>query len=192
MLSHEQGTVPARMLRIAAAFALAALTGGCFQPVYGTATTTISGEPGIRTALAGVAVEQISAPRGGDESRLAVEVRNAILFDLTGDGGNGPALPSHRLKVTIASTRSSVIIDITSQRPNIENYGINTSYSLTEVATGKVVVTGSTFSRVTYDIPAQEQRFARLRGLRDAEDRAAKVIAENIRSRLASYFIAGT
>jgi LPS-assembly lipoprotein len=101
-------------------------------------------------------------------------------------------LPTHRLKVTIASTRASVIVDITSQRPNIENYGINTSYSLTEVATGKVVVTGSTFSRVTYDIPAQEQRFARLRGLRDAEDRAAKVIAENIRSRLASYFIAGT
>jgi len=28
--------------------------------------------------------------------------------------------------------------------------------------------------------------------LRDAETRAAKVIADNIRSRLASYFIAGT
>jgi hypothetical protein len=31
-----------------------------------------------------------------------------------------------------------------------------------------------------------------LRGLRDAETRAAKVIAENIKSRLASYFVAGT
>jgi hypothetical protein len=28
--------------------------------------------------------------------------------------------------------------------------------------------------------------------LRDAETRAAKVIADNVRSRLASYFIAGT
>jgi LPS-assembly lipoprotein len=55
-----------------------------------------------------------------------------------------------------------------------------------------VVVTGQTFSRVSYDIPGQQQRFARLRGLRDAENRAAKVIADNIRSRLSSYFIAGT
>ena len=51
---------------------------------------------------------------------------------------------------------------------------------------------GQTFARVSYDIPGQEQRFARLRGLRDAENRAAKVIADNVRTRLASYFAAGT
>jgi LPS-assembly lipoprotein len=45
---------------------------------------------------------------------------------------------------------------------------------------------------VSYDVPGQEQRFARLRGLRDAESRAGQVIADNIRSRLASYFAAGT
>ena len=54
------------------------------------------------------------------------------------------------------------------------------------------VVTGQTFARVSFDIPGQEQRFARARGLRDAENRAAKVIADNIKSRLASYFVAGT
>ena len=53
-------------------------------------------------------------------------------------------------------------------------------------------MTGQTFARVSYDIPGQQQRFARARGLRDAENRAAKVIADNIRSRLASYFVAGT
>ena len=41
-------------------------------------------------------------------------------------------------------------------------------------------------------IPGQQQRFAGERGLRDAEDRAAQVIADNIRSRLASFFVAGT
>ena len=54
------------------------------------------------------------------------------------------------------------------------------------------MVTGQTFARVSSDTPGQQQRFARVRGLRDAESRAAKVIAENIRSRLASYFVAGT
>jgi len=54
------------------------------------------------------------------------------------------------------------------------------------------VLTGSTFARVSYDIPGQEQRFAKNRGLRDAEDRAAGVIADNINTRLASFMYAGT
>jgi LPS-assembly lipoprotein len=45
---------------------------------------------------------------------------------------------------------------------------------------------------VSYDIPGAEQRFARIRGLRDAENRAAKQVADHIRNRLASYFVAGT
>ena len=57
--------------------------------------------------------------------------------------------------------------------------------------TGKPVVSGQTFARVSYDNPGQAQRFANARGQRDAENRAAKVISDNIKSRLASYFAAG-
>jgi LPS-assembly lipoprotein len=45
---------------------------------------------------------------------------------------------------------------------------------------------------VSSDYPGQQQRFARVRARLDAEDRAAKVIAEAIRTRLASFFVAGT
>jgi LPS-assembly lipoprotein len=45
---------------------------------------------------------------------------------------------------------------------------------------------------VSYDIPGQLQRFARSRAFRDAEDRAAQEIAENIQTRIASYFVAGS
>ena len=45
---------------------------------------------------------------------------------------------------------------------------------------------------MTYDNPGQEQRFARLRGMRDAETRATKQIADNISQRLSSFFVAGT
>ena len=38
---------------------------------------------------------------------------------------------------------------------------------------------------------ASYQRFARARAFRDAEDRAAQEIAENIQTRLASFFVAG-
>jgi LPS-assembly lipoprotein len=177
-----------RYLRAAAALAVAALAAGCFQPLYGERSPT--GGPILRDQLSAVDVLQIEAPKGTDEARIAVEIRNALLYDFT--GGGYAAAPTHRLKVAISSTRASIIVDVNTSRPDIENYGINATYSLSEIATGKVVVTGQTFSRVSYDIPGQEQRFARLRGLRDAENRAAKVIADNIRSRLSSYFIAGT
>jgi LPS-assembly lipoprotein len=177
------------VVQAAMALALAALTAGCFQPLYGEHTETTGGSV-LREQLAAVDVLQIDAPKGSDEARLAVEIRNALLFDLTGGGYSAP--PTHRMKVSISSTRASIIVDINTSRPDIENYGINASYSVTEIATGKTVVTGQTFARVSYDIPGQEQRFARLRGLRDAESRAAKVIATNIMSRLTSYFVAGT
>jgi LPS-assembly lipoprotein len=76
--------------------------------------------------------------------------------------------------------------------PTSENYGIDAQYNLIEIVSGKSVMTGSTFSRVSYDMPGSYQRFARARAFRDAEDRAAEVIAENIKTRLAAFFIAGT
>ena len=74
----------------------------------------------------------------------------------------------------------------------MQQFGINVNYTLIEIATGKPVVTGATFARVSYDNPGQQQRFANARGQRDAENRAAKVISEAIKARLASYFAAGT
>ena len=174
--------------RAAIALALACSLAGCFQPLYGDRAP--DGSPSLRDALSSVDILQIDAPKATDEERLAVEIRNALIFDFT--GGHSPASPVHRLKIALYSTRTSVIVDINTSRPDVENYGINASYTLTEIATGKIVVTGQTFARVSSDTPGQQQRFARVRGLRDAESRAGKVIAENIRSRLASYFVAGT
>ena len=178
----------ASVARLVAALAIAALAAGCLQPLYGEHSVT--GGPVLRDYLSAVEVLQIEAPKGTDEARLAVEIRNALLFDLT--GGADAAPPTHRLKIAISSTRASIIVDTLTSRPDVENYGINATYTMTEIATGKIVVTGQTFARVSFDIPGQQQRFARIRGLRDAESRAAKVIAESIRSRLASYFVAGT
>ena len=45
---------------------------------------------------------------------------------------------------------------------------------------------------MTSDVPGQQQRFARVRAQRDAEERAARVIADHIRLRLASIVVAGS
>jgi LPS-assembly lipoprotein len=163
---------------------------GCFQPLYGDHALDGGNGPGLRAALETVDVKQIDAPKGSDEARIAVEVRNALIFGLT--GGNAEARSAYTLSIKMSTNVADIIVDTTTTRPSIENYGINATYKLTEIVSGKEVVSGQTFARVSYDIPGQEQRFARIRGLRDAETRAAKVIADNIRARLASYFAAGT
>jgi len=171
-----------------APFAAACLLAGCFQPLYGD--HSIGGGPSIKAALGAVDVSQIPAPNGSPEARIAVDIRNSLLFKL--NGGSNPSVPAYRLNITMNSTRLSVIVDLSSARPDLENYGLNAQYTLVDLKTGKTVLSDVTFARVSYDIPGQEQRFARARGLRDAENRAGQVIAEAIKNRLASYFVAGT
>jgi LPS-assembly lipoprotein len=176
--------IAARWLAVAA---LAALTAGCFQPMYAEHS---DGSPGLREKLMGVELPPIDKPNASREARLGVEIRNALAFKLYGSATGMP--PTHRLVIRFTTTRSTLIVSPTTALPTSENYGIDAQYNLIELATNKSVMTGTTFSRVTYDIPGSIQRFARSRAFRDAEDRAAQEIAENIQTRLASFFVAGT
>jgi LPS-assembly lipoprotein len=92
----------------------------------------------------------------------------------------------------MTTNRNSIITDVATGRVEAEITGIDSSFQLIELSSGKTVMNGRTFARVSSDYPGQQQRFARVRARLDAEDRAAKVIAENIRTRLASFFVAGT
>ena len=177
-----------RLTRWLAIAALAGLTAGCYQPLYGT--KTVGGGPALESKLAGVDVPPIATPNGTPLARISVQMRNDLIYDLT--GGSGTPSPTHRLVISLSTTQQQVIVDVNTARPDIQNFGINATFSLTDIASGKTLMSGQTFSRVSYDIPGQEQRFAGARGLRDAENRAAKVISDSIRSRLASYFVAGT
>jgi LPS-assembly lipoprotein len=177
-----------RLVRLAAAMTVAATAGACFQPVYGE--RDVFGGSAVRDALASIDVAQISAPKGSRLARIAVETRNELLFNLNGGAGGAP--PTHKLTVVLVSTGSALIIDPVTMRTIYNNYGIDAQWTMTEIVSNKSVLTGMASTRVTYNAPGQEQRFAQSRALRDAETRAAKVIADMIRSRLASYFVAGT
>lgn len=177
-----------RNFRIAAVLALAGLNAACFQPLY--ATRSVNGGVPIGSALAQVQVERIQVPNGSPESRLALEIENALDFEL--HGGSGTISPTHQLKVRMTTNRNSIITDVATGRVEAEITGIDSSFQLIELSSGKTVMNGRTFARVSSDYPGQQQRFARVRARLDAEDRAAKVIAENIRTRLASFFVAGT
>ena len=175
------------VVRLLAVAALAAVTAGCFQPMY---AEHADGTPGLREKLMGIELPPVDKPNAAREARIGVEIRNALAFKLYGNA-TGMA-PTHRLVLRLNTSRSSLMIDPNTALPSSENYGIDAQYNLIELATNKSVMTGSTFARVSYDIPGQLQRFARSRAFRDAEDRAANDIAENIQTRLASFFVAGT
>ena len=174
-------------LRLLAVAALAALTAGCFQPMYAERS---DGTPGLREKLMGVEVPPVDKPNASRDARIQVEVRNALAFKLYGNATGMP--PTHRLVLRFSSSRSSLMIDVNTGLPSSENVGIDAQYNLIEIASNKSVMTGSTFSRVSYDMPGSYQRFARSRAFRDAEDRASQEIAENIQTRLAAFFVAGT
>src|SRR5262249_50018085 len=142
-----------RLARVALALALSGLLGGCFEPLY--ASRTLDGRPGLRDRLSGVDIEPINANSATPEARVAVAIRNALIFDLT--GGSGAQAPTHKLRIQLTPYRQQVIVDVTTARSDVEMVGFSAAYTLTEIATGKVVITGQTFARASYDIPGQEQ-----------------------------------
>jgi LPS-assembly lipoprotein len=174
--------------RLAVVLATAALLAGCFEPLYGRNPSV--GDESVRDKLAEVLIPPIPARQGSPQARISVALRNALQFDL--NGAAGAIAPTHRLEVTVTPVDVSVSIDPVTGRPTEEIGGVSATYQLVEIATAKIVLRDTTFAHVGYDIPGSQQRFAKQRAQLDAQDRAVKVVAETIRSRLASYFVAGT
>jgi len=172
--------------RLLVVAAFAALTAGCFQPMY---AEHADGTPGLRDKLMGVELPPVDKPNSSRDARLGVAIRNALAFKLYGNATGGP--PTHRLVIKFTSTRYDLMTDANTGLPTSENYGIDAQFNLIDNATNKSVMTGTTFSHVSFDIPGSYQRFSRERALRDAEDRASQEVAENIKTRLASFFFSG-
>ncbi len=175
-------------VRLAVVFVAASLTAGCWQPLYRASPTPNT--EGVQDKFAAIDIPTIVAPKGTPAERVAVSLRNALQYDL--HNGDNAFAPTYQLKVTISNSQFTAYLDPTTGRPNTQIESLNASFSLIELATGKIAVSDSTFAHVDYDIPGSQQRFAKHRAQRDAEDHAVQVVAEAIRNRLASYFVAGT
>ncbi|HXD13693.1 MAG TPA: LPS assembly lipoprotein LptE [Xanthobacteraceae bacterium] len=178
------------LARLAIALAAASLTAGCFEPLYGSRPSP--GADSVHDKLASIALAPMNPPKGTPTERVAVQLHNALQFDLTGGGASSASTATYRLEVSAAPSEITVVIDPVSGRPDAQIGRVTAHYVLTEIASGKAVVRDSTIAEVDYDVPGPQQRFARQRAQRDAEDRAVQLVAETIRNRLASYFVAGT
>jgi LPS-assembly lipoprotein len=161
---------------------LAAVVGGCvFQPMYAQTPLFGSG-PSLRDALRDVEVASI-------QGRIGNELRNDLIYELTGGEGNQVQAP-FRLTLVANVSSFSPVIDTESGRPVSEMVSFDVTYKLHDVVRDRIVLTEQALARVSID--RSQQRFANVRAVRDAENRAAKVVAEQIRSRLASFFLTRT
>src|ERR1700676_3138358 len=183
-MSLASTRIAARLLAVGA---LAALTAGCFHPMY---AEHADGTPALREKLMGVEIPPVDKPNASREARIGVEIRNTLAFKLYGNATG--MTPTHRLVLRLYTSRSSLMIEPHPALPTSASVGVDAQYNLSEIAPNNPVMTGTTSSRVSYDIPGSIQRFARSRAFRDAEDRAAQEIADNIQTRLAAVFTAGT
>lgn len=122
MWSRNRRAALGRLMRWAVVVAAAACTAGCFQPLYGDHSDGPGAvAPNIRTALATVEVDQIAAPNGTTEARIAVELRNDVIFQLT--GGAGAGTPAYRLAMKMVLSKAAVIVDIATGRTEAEIVG---------------------------------------------------------------------
>ncbi|HVV94618.1 MAG TPA: hypothetical protein VHD15_14500 [Hyphomicrobiales bacterium] len=166
-----------------AAAALAALLAGCnVQPLYGShrmsagfASPAAAG--GIAAKLAAVQVIPI-------EGRVGQEIRNELIYRFT--GGDNPAPMRYRLAIVLQGTPQYPVIDPFTERPQVETVALDTAWALMPLDSDKPALTGNAFGRASLN--RNRQRFADLTAEENAEDRAAKVIAEQIYDRLAAYF----
>jgi LPS-assembly lipoprotein len=163
-----------RSLAIAAVLCAgaAALAGCGFQPLYGGTT---AGGARLTEVMAAVDINPIPG-------RVGQRVRNELIFENTG-GGTAPT-PRYRLDIAIKEHVTSQLVQITGDATG-QVYELNATYKLVDSTNGQTVLTGVAVSRAPYN--RFQEIFSNVRARYDAENRAARTVAESIKTRVAAY-----
>lgn len=147
------------------------LLGGCqVRPLYSEAQGT-----GERLAAL-----SFSDP----DSRVEQAVRNHLIF-LTSGGAGEAITPEYNVKLDASSSVSDVLDEdlSTTGVPVPGRVLVSANYSVSRVNDGQILKAGTREVTSLIDVPTQG--FAKVRAIRDAENRASRELAEFIRADLA-------
>jgi LPS-assembly lipoprotein len=154
-------------LAVTAAISLA----GCgIQPLYGTT----AGGSRLAAAMAGVDVTPIPG-------RVGQRVRNELIFENT--GGSGQTGTTYKLDIVIKESLTNELVKISGDAKS-QVYQLDATFKLIS-NDGRVVLEGKATSRAPYE--RFETIFSNVRARYDAENRAARTVAESIKVRIAGY-----
>lgn len=118
--------------------------------------------------------------------RVGQRIRNDLIFQSTG-GGN-PLPPQYRFEVVLQENLTSTLVSVTGPnagRPAGQVYSVQASFRLIDNRTKKVVFQGASHARAAFE--RFESIYSNVRGREDAENRTARTIAEDLKTRLAAY-----
>lgn len=153
------------------------LVAGCgdtgFRPLY--ASSSLVGSD-VNEKLAKLEV----APIPG---RVGQRLRNELIYQATG-GGNVAIDPAYRLEIVVTESISATLVQIDGNSSG-SVYNLNATFKLVRIDDRSVALQGQSFGRAAFQ--RFDAVFANVRARRDAEDRAAKTVAEDLKTRLAAY-----
>lgn len=149
---------------------LAGCGGGGFQPLYGSLGA------GVETKLAQIDFATIPGRNGQ-------RIRNELIFKSYG-GAAAPANPRYRLEVAIkeSTTTTLVLQDGTSAG---QVYQIDARFQLIDIASKQVMLEGMSQARSASERFANV--FSNVRAAEEAQERASKTIATDLKARLAGF-----
>ena len=157
-------------LRTGSLLVLVGLLGGCFKPLLAGA-----GGERLRSELESIRVEPIP-------DRMGHYLGNELSFLL----GTGSANPStqYRLQINLVQRVQTPVIDTVSGRASAASFMVDAEYKLKPISSENVIASGVAFTLISYD--RTSQRYSNIRAGRDAEIKAARSLAEQIRLKLIS------
>jgi LPS-assembly lipoprotein len=160
-----------------AAVIVAPLVAGCgnsgFRPLYGS---TGLGGAAADQKLAKVAINTIPG-------RVGQQIRNELIFQATGGGGEVQQ-PEMRLEVAIRESVTSTLVMIDGDSSG-QVYSIEAKFQLIRISDKAVVLSGMSYGRASFE--RNKSIFSNVRAREDAEDRAAKTVGEDLKSRLMAH-----
>ncbi len=168
-LSDRAGSRIRSLPMLAGVVMLTALAGCQVRPLYSDAA-------GTSAALASIEISDA-------DERVEQEVRNALIFLVAGGQGE-PANPQYHLALNVTTRAMGVLYDQARDRAGAGRIVVKADYNLSRAGTGETIKSGNRTAVALVDFPVQE--FAKVRAVRDGENRAAKELAELIRADIAA------
>lgn len=159
------------LILVAAPMLALSLTGCAFQPLYGTTASGTS----LNEVMKSVKIQPIPG-------RVGQKLRNELIFQTTG-GGSQP-VTEYTLEVAVRESVRAINVEISGDSQG-QIYMLDTKFKLVRAADGKTVFEGSSSGRAAFD--KFDSIFANTRARIDAEGRAAKTVADSIKTRIAAY-----
>lgn len=176
MSSSKRNKTSPIALALCLAFGMA-LSACQVRPLYST-----NSETGTNLSAELAAIEISPAA-----DRVEQELRNNLIFAFT--GGGQPDTPRYKLLIDLKNESSNFSIEKGTGLSSSEKVILTATYKLTSNDEKTVLTTGSSIFTAHYS--KVTQRYANERALLDAENRAAKLVADDIHLRLSAFFAAG-